>query len=114
MISPSAYLKVQAMCAGNRGAIASYLVTALLSVGSAAAQSTSATLHGVVLDEHRAVVAETAITLTNLETGAKRHGTSDQAGRFRVAGVVPGRYELRLERAGFATYVHSPVDLSIG
>ena len=102
------------MSARDLGAIARYVVIALLSVGSAAAQSTSATLSGVAFDEHGAVLAETAVTLTNLDTGAKRRGTSDQAGRFRVAGVIPGRYELRLERPGFTSYVHSPIDLSIG
>jgi len=102
------------MSVGDRSAIARFVVIALLGVGSAAAQSTSATLTGVVFDEHRAVVAETAITLTSLDTGAIRRATSDQAGTFRVAGLIPGRYELRLERAGFATSVQSPIDLSIG
>jgi hypothetical protein len=86
------------MSVGDRSAIARFVVIALLGVGSAAAQSTSATLTGVVLDEHRAVMAETAITLTNLDTGAMRRATSDQAGTFRVAGLIPGRYELRRGR----------------
>lgn len=102
------------MASGDLGATARLLAIALLSVGSAAGQSTSATLHGVVLDEHRAVLAETAMTLTNLDTGAVWRATSDQAGRFRFAGVIPGRYGLRLERPGFAPYVHSPIDVSIG
>ncbi len=88
------------MSAGDSHVIARVLVVAWIGAGEAAAQSTSATLSGVVFDEQRAVLTGASVTLTSLDTGGDRSSTSDARGTFRLTGLVPGRYELRLGRNG--------------
>jgi hypothetical protein len=94
--------------------VARILLIALITAETAVAQSTSATLAGVVYDEQRAVLRGVAIALTNLDTRAHRNAVSDDVGTFRLAGLVPGRYELRLTRDGFAPEGPIPVTLTLG
>jgi hypothetical protein len=101
------------MCACDLKVIARLLVVVLMS-GEAAAQSTSATLSGVITDEQHAVLRDAAVTLTNLETKGVRTVSSDDLGAFHVAGLAPGRYELRVTRSGFGTTVRTPIALTVG
>jgi hypothetical protein len=102
------------MCAGNTRAIAAVLFVAWIGAGPAAAQSTFAMLSGVVFDEQRAVLTGASVTLTSLETGGGRSTSSDATGTFRLAGLVPGRYELRLARDGFTPSTPLAITLTVG
>jgi len=102
-----------AMCARNGNVFARILLVALMSA-EASAQSTSATIFGVIVDEQRAVLQDAAVTLTNLDTGAVRTTTSDAVGAFHLTGLAPGRYELQVARAGFATTIQRPIVLTVG
>src|SRR5262245_59420909 len=73
----------------------------------ATAQSTVATVFGTVFDEHQAVLAGAAITLTSLDTGEARTVTSGARGTYRIIGLPPGRYELRVVLRPFADQVRS-------
>ena len=90
------------------------LLVALVGCGPAAAQSTFATLSGVVVDEQRAVLSGASVMLRNLDTGGVRSTTADAVGSFRLAGLVPGRYELRLARDGFAPAAPATITLTVG
>jgi Carboxypeptidase regulatory-like domain/TonB dependent receptor-like, beta-barrel len=94
--------------------IARMLLLAALSSSAANAQTTSAAISGVVFDQQRAVLRAAAIVLISLDTGAARETSSDDLGAFHLAGLVPGRYELRVTRSGFATAVHAPIALTVG
>src|SRR5262245_48041022 len=85
-----------------------------LFVPSVAAQSTTAVLTGTVTDEQGAVIVGAAITVQNTETGIPWTAVADPTGNFRVGGLPPGVYELRVERPGFETYVGVGIQLSIG
>jgi hypothetical protein len=62
----------------------------------------TATLTGKVVDQTKATIAGATVTIKNLQTGIMRTGTSDDAGRFSMAGVpVTGVYEIAVEKAGF-------------
>ena len=78
------------------------------------AQSTAASMSGVVSDQQDAAVAGASIRLTNLDTGQTRQARTDGAGGFLFIGLVPGRYELRIEHPGFATFVNPHAHLAIG
>lgn len=62
----------------------------------AASQSTSATVFGTVSDEQRAVLPGVPVTLQRIDTGESRTKTTDARGAFRIIGLAPGRYELRV------------------
>ena len=69
------------------------------------AQQETATIIGTVLDAQRAALPGATITARNTETGFVRTGVSDQEGRYRIAAVPPGSYEISAEMQGFGRAV---------
>jgi len=67
----------------------------------AAAQQTSATLSGTVLDMSGGLVADASVTLTNEASGDMRSTVSNSEGYFTFAAVPPAAYTVRVEKAGF-------------
>ena len=54
-----------------------------------------------------------AITVTNLETGAVSRTVASESGNYSVAGLVPGRYRVVVEKQGFVKTVVEPVDVFV-
>src|SRR6185436_10629226 len=67
------------------------------------AQSATATLSGVVLDEHGSRIAEAKITVTNAATEVEQVVGSNANGNFTFTFLPPGRYSLIVQHDGFAT-----------
>jgi hypothetical protein len=92
------------------------LLTFLLVIGnalSAEAQVTTGTLAGRVLDTSGSVLPGVTITARQLETGLQRPTTSDVQGRYTLAALPPGTYEIRAELPGFRPLTRSGVTLTI-
>ena len=81
--------------------------------GTIRAQVT-ASVSGRVEDASGAAVPGVSITVTNVETGAVRTATSDEAGTYRVLSVPVGRYEVRAELPGFKAALQTGVNLAVG
>src|SRR5437867_4131689 len=81
---------------------------------SAAAQTVGATLQGTINDQQGAILPGATVVARNLETSWTRDQVTDEHGWFRLAALPPGRYELRVELAGFATQVRSGLTLTTG
>ncbi len=95
-----------------KGVIVGLLLLAFLAAASTAmGQGTSGTISGVVKDKSGAIVIGATITVRNLQTNAVRTAISEDNGRYTVAGLAPGPYELSAELGGFAKYVRSPINL---
>lgn len=62
-------------------------------------------LGGVIVDSSGAVVPNTRITVTQLETGAVRNTMTDSAGRWVVANLQSGRVRITANAAGFKQLV---------
>lgn len=77
------------------------------------AQSTTATLAGVVLDPTRAAVADATITLEDLSQAVKRETTTDGQGRFILANLPPRSYTLAVTKQGFRTWSSEPLTLNV-
>ena len=71
------------------------LLSALLLALPALAQAPIGTIAGTVTDDSGAVVANAAVTVTNLDTGLKRELKSDSLGQFAAPALPAGRYEVR-------------------
>lgn len=82
---------------GARMAVPAVLCALLGALPVRLAAQTGA-INGVVNDSagHPISGADVAITLLD------RHGVSDSAGHFQLAGLRPGRYDLQVRRLGFA------------
>jgi hypothetical protein len=78
------------------------------------AQSVGATLQGTINDQQGAILPGATVVARNVETSWTRDQVTDERGWFRLAALPPGRYELRVELAGFGTQVRSGLTLTTG
>ena len=79
-----------------------------------AAQMSTAALVGTVQDATKSGIPHAAIRLVNTDTGTENDSVTDSQGDFLLAGVIPGHYQLDIERDGFATTEVSGLSLSAG
>lgn len=73
----------------------------LLVVSSAFAQSTAATLTGVITDGSGGVLPGVSVEVTNAATGANRTAVTDASGLFQIPSVDAGRYIVVVSLTGF-------------
>ena len=67
-----------------------------------AAQQTSGSIEGRVVDPQGAVVAGAKVTLTDQRQGSTRIGTTDTGGTFAFTPVLPSDYKILVESPGFS------------
>ena len=79
------------------------LLASFVDPGTAVAQSSMGGVTGTVTDATGAVVAGASVTLVAVETKVKNERKTNDRGHFVFVNVRPGRYELAIELAGFAT-----------
>ncbi len=84
----------------------------LLSV-SARAQQSLGTLRGNVKDELGGVIIGAVVTASDT-AGVEKNATTDESGNYAVPGLAPGRYTVRINQAGFATYENIGVEVQPG
>ena len=89
------------------------LLTHRPAVAGGRAQLTTSTLAGRILDSSGAVLPGVALTARQTETGLQRTTTSDTQGRYVIAALPPGTYEIRAELTGFRPLVRTGVTLTI-
>ena len=78
------------------------LVLALISLAvPATAQTTNGVISGIVSDAQGGVLPGVTVTGRNIETGITRTVVTESDGRYRLAALPPGRYEIRAELQGF-------------
>jgi hypothetical protein len=80
---------------------------------SAPAQEPTGIISGTITDASGAVVPDVTITLTNKATGVARTAVANSEGLYSAPALLPGLYEIRVERAGFRTVV-SEVEVLAG
>jgi outer membrane receptor protein involved in Fe transport len=76
---------------------------------AAVGQSTNGTLRGQVLDPQGAVVSGAKIKITNQETSVLSNTTSSSAGTWNLPSLIPGKYSVAVEAAGFRQLVRKDV-----
>ncbi|HJR61371.1 MAG TPA: TonB-dependent receptor [Vicinamibacterales bacterium] len=74
---------------------------------------TAATVSGTVHDASNAVLPGVTVTARSGDTGLARTAVSGPEGRFVIAQLPPGTYEIRAELAGFKPHVRPQVQLAV-
>jgi hypothetical protein len=74
---------------------------------------TSATLGGIIADADGAALPGVTVTATHAETNQSKTSATDGEGRYRFSYLPVGAYELKVEKAGFATLTKS-LTLTVG
>ena len=95
-------------------AVALALVVAFFCIEDAAWAQTGASVSGMVTDQAGATLPDVAVTIKNLDTGAKRTTTTDGGGHYQVSSLAQGRFEIRAAKPGFAEETRSGISLSAG
>src|SRR5436853_2118124 len=73
----------------------------VLAAFTAAAQETTGSLRGTVVDPNGAVVAGANVTLTNTATGSSQTKQTSGDGNFAFDKLAPGDYTVAVEATGF-------------
>jgi hypothetical protein len=81
---------------------------------SAYAQAGSSVLQGRVTDQQDAVLPGVSITVTHQENGTFRETVSGPDGAYSVPGLLPGRYRVTAQLAGFRRFQREDVTLALG
>src|SRR5580658_6712267 len=84
----------------------------LLTPRTASAQA-SAGITGTVTDTSGAVVRGAHVTLTNEGTGSSDHTVTESAGTYSFKGVLPSKYTVSVEAAGFKKEVKKGVNVEV-
>jgi Carboxypeptidase regulatory-like domain len=84
--------------------VALWIVPVILTLSLAAWAQDTASITGTVTDPSGAAVAGAQVTLTNLEHGIKRSGTSNGSGDYLFASLPIGSYDLTVAAQGFKKY----------
>ena len=96
----------------SSGAFALVILCAF--ANGAPAQIATATLAGSVRDETGAALPGVTLSVKSATTGATRSATTDSEGRYRIAALEPGEYEIRAELQNFKATVRTGVVLTVG
>jgi hypothetical protein len=78
---------------------------AALSVSALFAQTGRANITGVVMDSQGAMVAGATVTVTNQATGVATAATTNGAGAYSIIQIIPGAYDIRVEKQGFTSQI---------
>jgi carboxypeptidase family protein len=81
--------------------------------GIAWGQQVTASITGKVTDPSNAIIAGAKVTAKDLDRGTQLTTETNTSGFYNLPRVPIGRYEIRVEVAGFQTAVHEPVQLEL-
>src|SRR5258705_770771 len=90
------------------------LALGLASRGWGQSQISAGTVQGDVVDEKGGSVAGAIVEAKNLGTNFVQTDTTNTDGHFAFLSLSPGRYNLTISKAGFATIVQENVNLTVG
>ena len=85
---------------------------AVLATAPATAQ-TWAMITGAVTDPRGAAVGAASVKLTNRSTGGVRQTETNDVGIYVFAAILPGRYDVLVEKRGFQTQVRRDLSLEV-
>jgi hypothetical protein len=80
----------------------------------AQSQALNGQIEGTVSDQNNAAVPNATITVTNIETGARRTVTTDESGVYRFPLLPLGTYRITAEAANFKKLVREGITLTTG
>src|SRR6185295_9749499 len=95
-------------------AAAACIAAFVLCSGVAAAQGTRGTIRGTVRTAAGAVRPNVTVNVVNLDNENERQAISEADGTWTIGGLLPGRYEIRVDEGGFQPYRSAAIALTAG
>lgn len=85
----------------------------LLFAGLLAAQTTTATLVGRIVDASHAGVTMATVTVRDVNTNETRTVQSQTEGEYTISNLAPGIYEVKIDKPGFKQVHESALELQV-
>ena len=98
----------------RRTCIALWIALCVSVAAPSAAQTVGGTLLGTVVDNSGAVLPGATVTATNTATAVARTAISDGQGRYSIADLPPGPYDVNASLSGFQTVLRRGIRLVVG
>lgn len=76
-------------------------------------QITSATVTGSIVDAGRAALPGAAVNITNVNTSVVSTASTNDGGLYRIAGLIPGIYQISVSRDGFKSVLKYGMELHL-
>src|SRR5690242_6247189 len=89
------------------------LILSLLFAAPAVAQSSSATINGIVLDPSGAAIAGAEIVVVNDATGVQYSTKTNGEGIYLVPNLPPGPYRIQVSNTGFKTIIKPDIGIHV-
>ncbi|WP_035957792.1 TonB-dependent receptor [Bryobacter aggregatus] len=89
------------------------LVILTMAISSLSAQTATGTLEGRVTDATGAVVPDAKVVITAVKTNTKQELTTNSGGSFVRPFLLPGVYQVSVEKQGFRRYAENNVQVSV-
>ena len=89
------------------------LLFLVCATSSAMAQSTDATISGVVLDPSGKVITDAAIEVLNDATGVRYENKTNGEGIYSISVLPPGQYRVQVSKIGFKTLIKPGIVLNV-
>jgi len=96
-----------------RVSILAGLIALVATAGLSWSQEARGTILGRITDTSHAVVPGAKVRATNLATNASFPSQANQEGNYEIPYLLPGRYRVEAEAAGFKTAVRDSIELRI-
>jgi len=96
---------------GRVPALALLLLASLTPVLSA--QSTSATLTGLITDQSKAFIGGAKVAAISANTNVRHETTTNSAGEYHLTGLPPGIYNIEIAKTGFKKIIKPDVVLHV-
>ncbi len=85
-----------------------------VAAGVAQVQATNGSIQGDVTDSGGAAVPGAAVEADEIDTATAHQAATDGSGHFEFPSLPPGRYEVKISKAGFATTIQQNLSLTVG
>ncbi|MDX1978950.1 MAG: TonB-dependent receptor [Bryobacteraceae bacterium] len=85
----------------------------LLPIAAVALYAQNAQITGRVTDPTGAVVPGADVTVTNVDTGDKRTAASNEQGYYTVLFLIPGNYQVQMQKQGFRAAARTGLRLQV-
>jgi predicted porin len=89
-------------------------IVAFLCLEGVARAETGASVSGVVTDQTGAPLPDVTVTIKSLDAAETRTIVTDGEGHYQALSLPPGRFEIRVERRGFADQTRRGISVAAG
>lgn len=110
----AAFMSLVGSVAGQKPSANESSCTKQVTITRAGGQSSSenGVFSGTILDQNGAVVAGAKITITNRKTKETYHTSTNAEGRFLIASIPPGTYDVIIKSPGFKNLEVTKISLA--